>query len=56
MNIGVVVFPGSNCELDTQHVLKNLLGQEVNLLWHKQRDLEGWKMGTIFGRNSMIES
>ena len=41
MNIGVVVFPGSNCELDTQHVLKNLLGQEVNLLWHEQRDLEG---------------
>ena len=41
MNIGVVVFPGSNCELDTQHVLKNLLGQKVNLLWHEQRDLEG---------------
>ncbi len=40
MKIGVVVFPGSNCELDTQHVLKNLLRQEVNLLWHDQRNLE----------------
>ena len=41
MKIGVVVFPGSNCELDTEHVLKNLLGQKVNLLWHEQRDLDG---------------
>ena len=40
MKIGVVVFPGSNCELDTQYVLKNLLGQEVTMLWHEQRDLE----------------
>ncbi|TFB11112.1 phosphoribosylformylglycinamidine synthase subunit PurQ [Candidatus Marinimicrobia bacterium MT.SAG.2] len=41
MKIGIVVFPGSNCELDTQHVLKNLLGQDVIMLWHEQRDLEG---------------
>ena len=41
MKIGVVVFPGSNCELDTQHVLQNLLGQEVKMLWHQQRDLDG---------------
>jgi len=41
MKIGIVVFPGSNCELDTEHVLKNLLGQEVIMLWHEQRDLEG---------------
>ncbi|TFB12534.1 phosphoribosylformylglycinamidine synthase subunit PurQ [Candidatus Marinimicrobia bacterium MT.SAG.3] len=41
MKIGIVVFPGSNCELDTRYVLKNLLGQEVIMLWHEQRDLEG---------------
>lgn len=41
MKIGVVVFPGSNCELDTQHVLQSLLGQEVKMLWHEQHDLDG---------------
>ncbi|MCH7495097.1 MAG: phosphoribosylformylglycinamidine synthase subunit PurQ [Candidatus Marinimicrobia bacterium] len=41
MKFGVVVFPGSNCDLDTKHVLIELLGQEVTMLWHKQKDLEG---------------
>lgn len=41
MKFGVVVFPGSNCDLDTKHVLSAQLGQEVRMLWHKQNDLEG---------------
>lgn len=41
MKFGVVVFPGSNCDDDTVYVLRNLLGQEVVKLWHKEHDLQG---------------
>jgi len=40
MKFGIVVFPGSNCELDAQHVLQNILLQDVQMLWHKNSDLE----------------
>lgn len=39
MKFGVVVFPGSNCDRDMQDALQNDLGQEVIMLWHKDRDL-----------------
>jgi phosphoribosylformylglycinamidine synthase subunit PurQ / glutaminase len=38
---GVVVFPGSNCDQDMIHVLRNIMGQEVVELWHKSTDLQG---------------
>jgi phosphoribosylformylglycinamidine synthase subunit PurQ / glutaminase len=34
MKAGVVVFPGSNCDHDTYHVLKHVLGLETRFLWH----------------------
>lgn len=34
MGIGVVIFPGSNCDQDCIHVLRHALGQEVIELWH----------------------
>lgn len=39
MKFGVVVFPGSNCDRDMQEALQNDLGQEVIMLWHKDKDL-----------------
>lgn|SRR5690606_18966033 len=39
MKFGVVVFPGSNCDRDIQDALSNDLGQEVIMLWHKDKDL-----------------
>ncbi len=42
MKFGVVVFPGSNCDRDTIHVLKNVMQQEVKVLWHKETDLSGF--------------
>jgi len=39
MKFGVVVFPGSNCDRDIQDALQDDLGQEVIMLWHKDRDL-----------------
>lgn len=41
MKFGVVVFPGSNCDRDMQYVLKDVLNQEVEMLWHKDTDLKG---------------
>lgn len=38
---GVVVFPGSNCDRDTVHVLTNVLGQSAVPLWHQSTDLSG---------------
>jgi len=37
---GVVVFPGSNCDHDSYHVLKHTLEQETVYLWHKDTDLQ----------------
>jgi len=39
--VGVVVFPGSNCDHDTYHVLKHVLGLEARFVWHKESDLRG---------------
>lgn len=40
MKVGVIVFPGSNCDHDAYHVLKSVLQQEVVSLWHQDRDLQ----------------
>jgi phosphoribosylformylglycinamidine synthase len=39
MKFGVVVFPGSNCDRDMQDALSQDLGQQVIMLWHKDKDL-----------------
>ncbi|NBO63288.1 MAG: phosphoribosylformylglycinamidine synthase subunit PurQ [Acidobacteria bacterium] len=41
MKFGVVVFPGSNCDHDTYHVISKVLGQPVNFIWHKSEAIEG---------------
>ena len=40
MKFGVVVFPGSNCDRDMYDALSYDLGQEVTMLWHKDKDLD----------------
>jgi phosphoribosylformylglycinamidine synthase len=39
MKFIVLQFPGSNCDQDCVHVLRNVLGQSVRLLWHKESSL-----------------
>ena len=41
MKFGVLVFPGSNCDHDTFHVINALTEQPVTFLWHASEDLEG---------------
>lgn len=40
MKFGVLVFPGSNCDHDTYHVIARVVGQPVTFLWHESSDLE----------------
>lgn len=40
MKFGVITFPGSNCDQDMIYVLETIMGQEVERLWHKERDLK----------------
>lgn len=49
MKFGVVIFPGSNCDQDMIHVLKNIMGQEVVELWHKDKDLKNCDMVVLPG-------
>ncbi|MCK9480508.1 MAG: phosphoribosylformylglycinamidine synthase subunit PurQ [Bacteroidia bacterium] len=41
MKIGVVVFPGSNCDRDLIEVLSSITHTTVEELWHKSSDLKG---------------
>lgn len=35
MKCGVVVFPGSNCDQDCYHILKNVFELDTEWIWHK---------------------
>ncbi len=41
MTIGVVVFPGSNCDRDVRWAIEGCLGAPTRFLWHETRDLTG---------------
>jgi len=41
MKFGVLVFPGSNCDHDTFHVIAEVAHQPVTFLWHDSEDLAG---------------
>ncbi|CAA9209647.1 MAG: Phosphoribosylformylglycinamidine synthase, glutamine amidotransferase subunit [uncultured Chloroflexi bacterium] len=34
MKFAIAVFPGSNCEADTHHVLTSVMGQQAEYVWH----------------------
>ncbi len=42
MKFAVLVFPGSNCDLDMYHAIKDELGEEVEYVWHDATDLSGY--------------
>jgi len=44
--VGVVVFPGSNCDHDAYHVFKEIIKADTKFLWHKE--------GSIGDRNIVI--
>ncbi len=40
MRFGIVVFPGSNCDQDCFYVIKDILGQPVRYIWHKDKHVD----------------
>lgn len=42
MKFGIVVFPGSNCDADCHHVIKEVLNEPVEYIWHKNSTVQGF--------------
>lgn len=42
MKFAVLRFPGSNCDQDCYHALRDDLGQETDYVWHKTDTLDGY--------------
>lgn len=40
MKFAVIVFPGSNCDVDMYHAIKDELGEEVEYVWHDADNLD----------------
>ena len=41
MKFAIVVFPGSNCDHDAYYAAEHVLGQQAELIWHKDTSLRG---------------
>ena len=41
MKFAIVVFPGSNCDHDAHYAAEHVLGQQAELIWHKDTSLKG---------------
>ncbi|GAM11907.1 phosphoribosylformylglycinamidine synthase subunit PurQ [Mesobacillus selenatarsenatis] len=42
MKFAVIVFPGSNCDIDMYHAVKDELGEEAEYVWHDAESLEDY--------------
>jgi phosphoribosylformylglycinamidine synthase I len=41
MTFAILVFPGSNCDQDAHYAISHVLGQQAELVWHKDTSLKG---------------
>lgn len=39
MKVGIVVFPGSNCDRDVHHVLNEVIGISAQYVWHMEKSI-----------------
>ncbi|MCS6812850.1 MAG: phosphoribosylformylglycinamidine synthase subunit PurQ, partial [Cyanobacteria bacterium] len=49
MNVGIIVFPGSNCDRDVAWVWQELLQQPTRMVWHGDDDLSNLDLVVIPG-------
>ncbi|MCH8474044.1 MAG: phosphoribosylformylglycinamidine synthase subunit PurQ [Opitutales bacterium] len=49
MKVGVLQFPGSNCDQDSLHAFATVLGVPARLVWHKEESLEGLDLVVVPG-------
>ena len=45
MKAAVIVFPGSNCDRDMQVALRDAMGSEPLMVWHRDSDYRSQLMG-----------
>jgi phosphoribosylformylglycinamidine synthase I len=45
----VIRFPGSNCDQDAYHVIKDVLGRPVEYVWHQETHLSGFDVVILPG-------
>ena len=49
MRFAVLVFPGSNCDYDAYHVVRQVLGERAEFIWHREASLDGFDVVIIPG-------
>ncbi|BAD41841.1 phosphoribosylformylglycinamidine synthase subunit PurQ [Symbiobacterium thermophilum] len=49
MRFGILVFPGTNCEMETFYVLREVVGVQADYVWHEARDLTPYDAVVIPG-------
>jgi phosphoribosylformylglycinamidine synthase subunit PurQ / glutaminase len=42
VKLGIVVFPGSNCERDVHHVLNDVIGISAQYVWHMEKSIDDY--------------
>ncbi|GAX88751.1 phosphoribosylformylglycinamidine synthase subunit PurQ [Effusibacillus lacus] len=42
MRFAVIVFPGSNCDIDAVKAIEDVLGEPVEMVWHTAADLSAY--------------
>jgi phosphoribosylformylglycinamidine synthase len=48
MKVGVVVFPGTNCDRDTKWAFEKL-GADVDFIWHSEKELKNYDLVVLPG-------
>lgn len=48
-NIGVIVFPGSNCDHDAYHAVTHVYNKSCSFIWHKETKLNNFGLVIIPG-------
>ncbi len=49
MKSAVLVFPGSNCDVDCLRAVREVVGGTVDAVWHKEEDLTGYDLIVLPG-------
>lgn len=49
MKVAVLVFPGSNCDMDCVHAVQDTMGIEADRVWHTATDLAGYDLIIVPG-------
>ncbi|BCE13283.1 hypothetical protein RSC3_00639 [Bacillus paralicheniformis] len=53
MKFAVIVLPGSNCDIDMFHAIKDELGEEAEYVWHTETSLDEYDGILIPGDSHM---